>query len=270
MAAPRALPSALEPYLHSASDGSLNLLTGTLGSTVSWLTNRYIANAFRPDRDEDRTESAVVLVSWMRDASFWKNEMRRATGLDISRFAQAGRFTFVDCFSNPTMTLAEVQKNATSALDYMSKPTQDDHPKKITLVLDAPDILLASTSTTAAALSRLLLTLRSHDNVDSTVISISADLPLLSAAVPDSGDHSATPIEVATAAFVTTQAHSARWLLSVRGLDTGAATDVSGVLRATRGGDHDTEDTSTKECELLYLLNRDGSVKVFKRGSSGL
>lgn len=79
MAAPRALPSALEPYLLSASDGTLNLLTGTLGSTVSWLTNRYIANAFRSDKDEDGTESAVVLVSWMRDAPFWKGEMRRAT-----------------------------------------------------------------------------------------------------------------------------------------------------------------------------------------------
>lgn len=72
------------------------------------------------------------------------------------------------------------------------------------------------------------------------------------------------------------QAHNARVVMSCRELSTGAARDVSGVLRVTRGGDaysaDDQGETTTgempRECELLYLVNRDGTVKVFERGSS--
>lgn len=144
--------------------------------------------------------------------------------------------------------------------------SSEDEPKKITLILDAPDILLATSTTTSAALSKFLLAIRSQEFVQNTILSLSADAPLLSAAVPESTDTPPTPIEVEAAAFITTQAHSARMVLSVRGLDTGAATDVSGVLRVTRGGDCDGE-PDIKEGELLYLMQRDGNVKVFERGS---
>ena len=80
-----------------------------------------------------------------------------------------------------------------------------------------------------------------------------------------------TPIEVETAAFLTAQAHAAGMVMSVRELETGAAKDVSGVLRVTKGGGHDDDDgiggDEVKEAELLYLVQRDGSVKVFSRGS---
>jgi elongator complex protein 6 len=193
----------------------------------------------------------------------------KVQGLDLSRVAQIGQFSFVDCFSNPALTLEVAEKNILSTLDRLQTSAKDERPRRITLILDAPDVVLASTATTAVALNRFLLSLRSHDAVQNTIISLSADLPLLSAASPDDTGYQPTPIEVETAAFLTTQAHAAQWVLSVRGLDTGAATDVSGVLRATRGGDYSVETSSTKECELLYLLNRDGSVKVFERGSSG-
>ena len=54
------------------------------------------------------------------------------------------------------------------------------------------------------------------------------------------------------------QAHNARSVLSVRELGTGAARDVSGVLRITRGGKSDGE---VKEWEGLYLVGRDGVVR---------
>jgi elongator complex protein 6 len=55
------------------------------------------------------------------------------------------------------------------------------------------------------------------------------------------------------------QAHNARSVLGVRELGTGAARDVSGVLRITRGGKSDGE---VKEWECLYLVGRDGGVKI--------
>lgn len=63
--------------------------------------------------------------------------------------------------------------------------------------------------------------------------------------------------------------------MGVRALETGAARDVSGVLRITRGGGYggwEEEEDGTemgREVELLYLVGRDGNVKVFERGVDG-
>lgn len=66
--------------------------------------------------------------------------------------------------------------------------------------------------------------------------------------------------------------------MGVRALETGAARDVSGVLRITRGGGWGWEEEEEgegmgmrmgREVELLYLVGRDGNVKVFERGVDG-
>jgi elongator complex protein 6 len=38
----------------------------------------------------------VVLVSWMRQYEFWKQESRKSAGLDLERLRREGRFAFVD------------------------------------------------------------------------------------------------------------------------------------------------------------------------------
>jgi len=59
-------------------------------------------------------------------------------------------------------------------------------------------------------------------------------------------------------------------VVQLRNLETGAARDVSGVLRASKGGawsDNGSTDIETKwEKEVLYFIQRDGSVNVFGRG----
>jgi elongator complex protein 6 len=67
-------------------------------------------------------------------------------------------------------------------------------------------------------------------------------------------------------------AHQSRWVFQLRGLDTGSAKDVSGVIRVSKGGDDQDEipsSASTKElldAEWLYQLKGDGSVRVWGRG----
>ena len=182
-------------------------------------------------------------------------------GIDITKLSHSGQFAFVDCFANVSAKLEDIQRSIQQAVAKASNGT-----RKIILVLDDPDILLATSSATASDLQTFLMTLRSESNVHATVLSVSADLPNVSAAVSETK----SPIEAETAAFATAQAHASRWVLGVRELETGAAKDVSGVLRITRGGgsyDWDEEpDEMAKEAELLYLVQRDGNVKVFGRG----
>lgn len=80
-----------------------------------------------------------------------------------------------------------------------------------------------------------------------------ADLPHLT-----SDSNTATPLEVTNATFIVQQAHMAKLILSVRGLDTGSARDVSGILRITTG----SEEIPHKELEKRYLVQRDGAVKI--------
>jgi elongator complex protein 6 len=79
----------------------------------------------------------------------------------------------------------------------------------------------------------------------------------------------ATPIETEHAALAIGLAHRARSVMQLRTLETGAAKDVSGVLRISRGGGLSTsEDHSLEEREALYFIQRDGGVTVFGRGES--
>jgi elongator complex protein 6 len=161
-----------------------------------------------------------------------------------------------DSLSPSTSTLSSIEKKITAALAQ----AQASNPAgKTLLILDYPSLLLTTTpSLTSTALSTLILTLRSHPSVHSTILTTPADGPFLSATLPDS-NATPTPIESESAAFTVQQAHCARSVLSVRELGTGAARDVSGVLRVTKGGKSDEE---LKEWEGLYLVGRDGGVKI--------
>lgn len=76
-----------------------------------------------------------------------------------------------------------------------------------------------------------------------------------------------TSLEREQAALVLGQAHAADQVVSLRRLDTGAAADVSGVLRvATRAGGGGGGGGGDGE-ELLYHVSSDGSVRVFERGA---
>jgi len=161
-----------------------------------------------------------------------------------------------DSLSPSSSTLSSVEKKITAAL---TQAQASNTSSKALLILDYPSLLLATTpSLTSTALSTLVLTLRSNPAVRSTLLAAPADGPFLSATQPDA-NAAPTPIESESAAFTVQQAHCARSVLSVRELGTGAARDVSGVLRVTKGG---KSDESIKEWEGLYLVGRDGGVKI--------
>ena len=74
-------------------------------------------------------------------------------------------------------------------------------------------------------------------------------------------------------------AHQSRCVWQLRGLDTGSAKDVTGVLRISREGDLDFREESSgaeaqshmkvddvPDAEWLYQVKGDGSVRIWSRG----
>ena len=96
-------------------------------------------------------------------------------------------------------------------------------------------------------------------HVCSTIIASAADLSI--------SQSRTTPLEVSHTAFVMSLAHQARSIMSVRELDTGAAKDVSGVLRINKEARESATDGHVEEREYLYYVGSDGGVKVFDRGA---
>ncbi|KAJ9625389.1 hypothetical protein H2204_010362 [Knufia peltigerae] len=141
------------------------------------------------------------------------------------------------------------------------------------IFIDGVDFILASQpSVTPSTLDSFLGALRTQ-GAHALVVTGQADAPLLHSAVSGDGDVAvggATPLERAHAHFMTTQAHQSRWVWQLRGLDTGSAKDVTGVMRVSRGGsmDFDEEDAagSLTDIERLYQLKGDGSVRIWSRG----
>ncbi|CZR63932.1 uncharacterized protein PAC_13829 [Phialocephala subalpina] len=275
------IPPLLEPYLALPPEASLVLLTSVLGASTNWLVLRFLHSAFVGSeassdiRSED--ESKVLLVSFMRDLAFWKENARRM-GLDLDKLAAKKRFAFVDGLSGlflPRQQKASSAKVASNILTNLvlqnvsheiinvAKTLRDSEGGvQVLLVVDQLDLLLAAGGDAVGAVSvgEMLMGLR--EEVYSTIVSLSADLPLVSS-------HQ-TPLEADHAAFLLSTAHQADFTMNLRLLDSGTARDVSGVLRITIG-DGTLEDNRDirkriEEKELLYFVGGDGGVKVFERG----
>jgi elongator complex protein 6 len=95
------IPSQLQPYVRLPHDDSLLLLTSTLGASANWLITRFLCDALSNNSDDGGEEEGrnVVLVSWMREYEFWRQEARKGAGLDLERLRREGRFAFVDGLS---------------------------------------------------------------------------------------------------------------------------------------------------------------------------
>ncbi|KAJ5334861.1 hypothetical protein N7452_007264 [Penicillium brevicompactum] len=146
---------------------------------------------------------------------------------------------------------------------------QMEEGDELVLILDQPDLLLATTGPSmgigATEMAEWITGLQQHAHA--TILTLATDAPLIHNAA-SSGEQLATPIETEHAALAIGLAHRARSVMQLRTLETGAAKDVSGVLRISRGGGLSTSDDNLEEREALYYIQRDGGVTVFGRGES--
>ena len=168
--------------------------------------------------------------------------------------------------NNPNVTnfnLGSLQGLQDLILQYTEQNQESVISSKIILVMDGLDFLLASQpSITSLTLSHTIMTFRRR--IRNVIVTCSADYPLLHVS-----STAATPLEHNHRNFVTTMAHQSRVVAQLRSLGTGAAKDISGVLRMSAGGAYDDveeQDAGFEEGEWLYHVKGDGSVSVWGRG----
>ncbi|PLB39246.1 uncharacterized protein BDW47DRAFT_14034 [Aspergillus candidus] len=171
--------------------------------------------------------------------------------------------------------LDALENDISTVIKQLKTPVTPGHEgeeePEILLIVDQPDLLLAATGPAkgigATEMGEWIMGLQ--QNVHATVLALSADSPLIHNAA-ESAHQPSTPLEMESAAFAIGSAHRAQMVLQLRTLETGAARDVSGVLRVSKGGawgqvDAGAED-KWEEREVLYFVQRDGGVCVFGRG----
>ncbi|TQN68107.1 Elongator complex protein 6 [Colletotrichum shisoi] len=273
------IPHVLESYLALPPECAQILLTSVLGASTNWLVLRYLYSYLRKPAAADEEASPaedvrVVLVSFMRDFAFWKEGAGRL-GLDLEGLGRSGKFVFVDGLSSlfsqgkaaapgqpavkgkrvlRSAKLPDVQRELDAAISDVSAAGA-----RTILVLDQPDVLLAASSEDLDGLALRNMLRDVQEKVHATINAVAADEPLVAA--------QATTLEKEHASLVLGLAHAAEMVVSLRLLDTGNASDVSGVLRITAGGDAGSSgERVVEETELLYFVGGDGSVKVFGRG----
>ncbi|KAF1966933.1 hypothetical protein BU23DRAFT_559778 [Bimuria novae-zelandiae CBS 107.79] len=299
------IPVQLAPFVRAPNEALL-LLTSTLDASASWLLCRFLCDALSPDRDEQQKDAKkVLLVSWLRDYDFWKQEVRKSTGLDLGGLRAQRKFAFVDGLS--ALFLADEVEKPRGLQQLPARPipakgppglhtlssTSLDHasatitaaldaldPSSSTLViLDNPDILLAAVPALAPSdLTSFFLTLHTRPSVSQVLVHLQSDLALRTPSVPPQ------PLQIAQQNLLVKTAHMSAKVLGIRLLDTGVARDVSGVLRATvhkdswtnigtlgQMGDGRRGDAGLleeKSLEVLYKVQGDGGVRVFERGAA--
>ncbi|SPO03782.1 uncharacterized protein DNG_06465 [Cephalotrichum gorgonifer] len=275
-------PHLIAPYL-PLPPSTLTLLTSVLGATTNWLLLRYLVHHLAPriagddgeephgreGGEDGEGDTAVVLVSFMRDYAFWKEGAARL-GLDLDLAARKSTFTFVDGLTSLSLPAPPPTNKPTKGRRSLRSPKLEDVTREIRaavaelrrengrvlLFIDQPDCYLAVAGgqITGLALNDAILSLR--EEVGATILTLSADDPFI--------DNQSTNLERSHAAFALSAAHEARAVLSCRMLDTGAASDVSGVLRITGGGADEAGEVEAHE--YLYYVGSDWGAKVFERG----
>jgi elongator complex protein 6 len=202
----------------------------------------------------------------------------RCQGLDLEKLANKKRFIFVDGLTSlflPAMSskapststpssanprpadIAQIREDIKSSIHALQDKEEQNNP---VLIIDGLDLVLATFATAdPVSLSSMVLDL--CENVHTTILCLASDEPFV--------HQQRTPLEINQASFLLSMAHMADLLISLRGLGTGCARDVSGVLRISRRctSIHINEGGKEEDGrELLYHVSGDGVVKVFERG----
>ncbi|KAL7267716.1 hypothetical protein RUND412_009684 [Rhizina undulata] len=229
--------SLLPPSLQTLQQTPLLLLTSVISAPASWLSQAIVAQVLTAS-----PSSTVIIASWTQDAAFW-NEGMKKVGVDLPGMERRARVVFVDGLVGDAKKAVEKVKSEVARVGQRG-----------TVVLEGLEYLVAAGVT---GLGEVLEMVGGVQEVAaSTIVQTYADTAFMT-------PH--TRLEKDVAALVKTIAHGAGWVCSVRGLETGVARDVGGVLRITRGGGNVDGVVGVEEKEWLWVVG-EGGGRIFDRG----
>ena len=148
------IPPLLFPYF-TLPPTSLTLLTSTLTTSTNWLLLRYLYSAVKPPPDHlppytlqpqdhvktglsERTKTHVILLSYLRDLSFWKDGTKKL-GLDLSQV------TFIDGLNTGLgLGKAGVDQVEMEIVGTVQRVKSTDGIGRVVLMMDGLDFLLAA------------------------------------------------------------------------------------------------------------------------------
>ncbi|PWW72936.1 hypothetical protein C7212DRAFT_354543 [Tuber magnatum] len=238
-------PSVLTAYLRYPNPKhTLTLLTTLLSSPSPWLTQTLLKAQI-----EDNPKSPILFLSLIHERGFHTDGLRKL-GVPLQHLDRSGKFTFLGIEDLPLMVgaVSEVVMGAMREICTGGDRDGDgDGRGGLLVVLEGLDILLQTGAGFARVMDMVVCVM---EMAERTIVSVNIDEALMR-----DEEH---------AAFVIGLGHVARRVFGLRGLETGVARDVSGVLRITAGGTGEGDIDGGKE--VLYFVGDGGGVEVFERG----
>lgn len=192
--------------------------------------------------------------------------------MNLQDAISAKRLCYIDGLSSATAkNPGTIALNTLSAKDLNQAVSgafqhllQHDSSATIVVLLDGLDFLLAvDNQTSHVDVQHLLLDLQTRSH--SVVTSCAADSALL-----HKTEATATPLELEHTNLVRSLAHQARWLFQLRPLETGQSKEVTGSIRASKGGAWEALDgvSNVDESEWLFHHRGSGTIRVWGRGEA--
>ncbi|CDK29858.1 unnamed protein product [Kuraishia capsulata CBS 1993] len=249
---------------------SLTAITHIQGTAPSWLLTGVAENCllgtchFSPGLGTNLAFSAneprspVLFASFYQDAAFYSKTWKKHLGLDIA--SQTGNARYLDLMEELMHVLsrgADPKQSLKHVFDKISTEVQKLAAKgaKPSLIIEAPELLL---HTIDIEVDDLLLSLHKLNEKTNLTLVMSIDRPLIEAhSIQDGnglrGKHSSLVLKLL---------HRANTIIDIHPLETGHANDATGVLTVSKGP-IPLDDVKVQEGAYLYLLNKEGSARLF-------
>ncbi|BFZ61330.1 hypothetical protein YB2330_002395 [Saitoella coloradoensis] len=236
-------------------DNTLVLITLTLATPAEFLLHHFIHTALTSTTPTTSRRS-VVFVSFTNNYIHHASGLRK-WGLDLTAHKQAGKFTFIDGFSDillpapaPSNTVSNPGPGGADPRLYFPAAGLNSLAPPITTALkgkEEPVLIIEGLETLctlglgdANEVLDLLTFLQKFSST--TLLTLPTDPPLLRPLLPPptatatATATTTTPLEHAHTLLLTSLATRAFRIINVEPLSTGRAKDVTGVLRMVRGG----------------------------------
>ncbi|KAH3663312.1 hypothetical protein OGAPHI_005302 [Ogataea philodendri] len=221
----------------------LTLILFNSATRPTWLVTALVENSLfgtcylNKSPISRRSSTPVVLASLNTAESTYRKQLARLKG-DLAEFK------YVDLLSNYSNWFEMLS----AQIDQLAKKGKPN------VFLENPEFLLFLSDT---KVDTLLLQLQKLNAKCNLFLISSNDESLL--------EYSEIPDDLATihTSFLTKLVHRSNLLMSLRPLKTGRAVDVTGELTICRGLIDSPQKVAEKE--YLYLVNKEGTVKLFYR-----